>query len=170
MIKIIGIAMVVAAGIGFGSISPLCLRHRLVVMEQMLSDLTRMRHELNSEHLSVPELMELMLSFAGNETLALYRNVHHAMHLNGVACFTDVWQRSVEAELVALQSTEREAIGALGEILGQYLLEDQLTAIDTVCGKLRESISSLKTIAENKMRVSLSFAVAVSLMVAVLLL
>ncbi len=169
MIKLLGVLLVVCAGVGAGFIQPCSMNQRIRLLEQLEQDLCYMGSELNSSRMSIPELMEVMQEQCGCCTKPLYTAVRLRMAEDGAAAFEDAWKVAVKQYCSILTDGERKKLCSLGLVLGRYLLEDELTAVYDVQEYICKALTMEKEEYRNKSKVSVSLGAAFGAFLAIVL-
>ena len=130
--------------------------------------LKRMRTELATYGMSIPELMQKL---SDNEReWTLFPIVCSYIEQNGAMAFESGWKSYFVSHGDYLKDTEYRLIVGLGEILGRYTIDEQLEAIDRVSDALVLGVEETRHKVHEVSRLYLGTSFALSAMLVVMLL
>lgn len=125
--------------------------------------LYRMKAELNSYGLSIPELMQRM------GDVELFSSIAKEIEKEGPMGFAEEWKRCIDHNSGYLTDAEHHEIAALGEILGRYELAEQLTAVQNVITILNQGKEETKKKLSSVSKLYMGTSLSLSAMLVVLL-
>ena len=169
MIKLIG-AIIILFSVVVLSIIPLYYtQYRMRILRDFLQDFRLLHNELTSNLSSVPELIEFLSQKGGHTTRPAYISIHEELNMHAVALFHDDWCRSMKRYTKYLSSEEYNQLLTIGDILGKYILEEQLSAINNSICLFEESLSKEKSIYPEKKKLNLGIGTSLGMILVILL-
>lgn len=163
MMKVCGAISILAAGGLLGGLPIWSMLERIRVIELFLDGLIKMRAELNTYSMSIPELMMTMKGHKIFSSVCL-------LLAEEPMSFSGQWKSSVDQVAESLTEQEYRSVSGLGDILGRYSLEEQLASMDSVIVLLREGKMHTEHKLRSLSRLYLGTSLSLSGMLVVLLL
>ncbi len=168
MSKSVGAAMILLSAWALGWMPLVQLQARQAMLEQWLGVLVHMKGELRSQLSDLPTLLEHSLHECSGDVLSALSEVLETITAHGTAHFSSCWNERVSHHCYILTPTEQTALCELGKVLGNYLLEDELEAIERACVMLSAGRKSCKEMVKERSKLYLSTATAVGLIAIVM--
>lgn len=164
MHKLFGAIMIIFCGLLLSCTPLLKLMERKRLLSELTSILEKLHSELCTSAPALPQLMERV----GTEH-PIVGSIVSEMQENGPISFYDAWHKSIDRE-VYLTEEERNSLHGLGDVLGRYVLEEQLTAIARTLEVLREGYLSAKLQLAEVSRLYIGTGLSLSAMLVIILL
>ena len=162
--RLFGALFIMMAGGLLGCMPLVKLRERIKTLDTLIGELKRMRAELHSYGLSIPELMQKM-----GESV-IFSSVRDSIEMDGAMAFAMGWKGCVAKCESCLTPQECQAVSALGDVLGRYAMEEQLSALDEVVEILQNGKEETKQRLQSVSRLYMGTSLCLSAMLVVLLL
>ena len=156
MMKLCGAIIIMGTGFTLGCLPLMAMKERIRALEGYREELMRMRAELSTYGMSIPELIHVLRNSV-LFSLPLLR-----IEEEGPMAFSVGWKTGVAQNSGSLTVHEKNALERLGDVLGRYSIEEQLCAIDEVVdifeqGKA-ETLHKLRSVTRLYMGTSLSLS------------
>lgn len=151
------------AGVMLGCLPLAEMRKRIEILESIISGLCRMRSELSTYGMSIPNLMALMK----NENM--FSSVRDCLERNGPMSFSDSWKAYIKEFGYALTAEENRVVSSLGDVLGQYAMTEQLESLRTVIELLEHGKVETRNKLRSVSRLYVGTSLSLSAMLVVLL-
>ena len=151
-----------------GAVRQRAIGQRLACLSCLAADLSRMEAELAGKNASLPAIAA-MLAEEG-EARSFFSRLSAGASSLGERSFRALWCEAAEAELPALEASEREALCALGAALGRYPLDMQLSALSRCRKTLEEHLLQARGSLPENTRLSWGLSAAGGLLLLILLL
>lgn len=169
MIKMVGAVMIIFSVMTLSAI-PLCHhKHRMRVLRDFLHDFRFIHTEMKSNLSSVPDLMDHLRVKGGETTKSAYRSVYEKIATHGAALFQEDWCCIMMQYRIYLTSEEYGLLLNIGDILGKYILEEQLSALNNLIRLFEESFAKEKEIFPEKKKINLGIGTSLGIILVILL-
>ena len=142
MLRLVGALLLTAGASGLGLCAAGQLRDRVTALRALTDGLEGLRRELSFHRTAMPELMERGARQARAPARFLFAHCRDHMGELGERSFGQIWAAAVEAipELM-LTEGEKTAVLELGQVLGRYDAEDQISALERAEETLRSCLA-----------------------------
>lgn len=137
MIKYLGAFMILLSGLSLGLGRVMEGRRRIGTLRSVLAALELMQGELGANAAPLPELCTALCRRASPPAEDFFQTLNASLDRLGEEDFAALWDRAAEKELFALKNGELEEIKALGNIIGRYELDAQLSALRAAAAAIR---------------------------------
>lgn len=169
MVKLTGATIILCSVILLSLIPLWNCKQRIHFLSGIVHDLRFIHNQLHTNLSSVPDLISLLSQTGSPSTKQLYQAVHEEIEKYGAAAFSDNWNICITEQCKYLSEEEKRAFKRLGSILGQYLLEEQLTEINYVMNHFETLLSSEKENLHDKSKLCLGTGTSFGLVLVILL-
>ena len=170
MIKLFG-AVIVFSSCLLLCISPIYRKNqRIHFLHDIISLLHVMEQELNTNMLTLAELIESCIEKSSAPLRNSMERIQEEIAQNGAAYLNDCWIKEMVNYTHYLQWEEQNELNRLGNILGQYLITDQMNALHNTISCLENGYKIAKDELKNYTKVSCGMGIAIGLMVVIVLL
>lgn len=116
---------------------------RLRALRSLALSLQHLHAELSLRLTSLPELAELLAQTAQGTAGRFFSTLYEKLQELGEKSFVLLWQESAQSALPELSGEDRAIWLRLGETLGRYELEEQLSAIELCRAELEYRAKAL---------------------------
>ena len=139
-----------------GALPLLGMSERIRILEMLIEAFNRMKAELHTYGMSIPELMEQMREHQ------LFGAIRPRLEQEGAMAFSQIWLDCMERYHERLTAQEYRMVSELGDTLGRYALEEQLASLEAAivfltAGK-NETKDRLRAVSKLYMGTSMSLA------------
>lgn len=138
MARIVGGAMLVCCGAWWGLMRAGKLRKRLGALEAWTAALVLLEGELAFSLPALPELLVLLSERAAEPAGEVFAAALAGMEELGRYSFGEIWRRVLAGFPGGLWEEDVLALSRLGEVLGRYGWEEQISALRAVRSGLEE--------------------------------
>lgn len=167
MYKFLGTVMIIGSTIGIFLIPIIEKQRRISVLFELLTLMRHAYHELQTNMCSIPELISI-LSEKGSTTKDLFNKIMDRINDFGSAEFENAWKENFLILEGYLSWDEIKSLNTLGEIWGQYSLNDQLSVTSEVIKLLEANYNNVrleyKTFAKTNWGLGLSFSAIIAIL------
>ena len=137
MLKLFG-TVLVWGGCGLiGVHSAGLMRQRVRFLEEMERALEQLEHELLLKHSALPDLIDRLCGTCRRQTRELFLDCNTEIRKGN--SFTYAWERALER--AKLLEEDREVLGCLTQILGQYDAQEQSRGLSRLQEELRQRVA-----------------------------
>ena len=144
MLNWIGAILVLAGGTGAGLRAANELGRRSDVLSAFLAALDQLEAELCFRLTPMPELLARLADGTDGEVSRFFARCQNGLHTLGETSFSAVWNRALAEENLPLAAEDRLLLEQLGAVLGQYDLEGQRGAIESIRSRLGHCLESAR--------------------------
>jgi len=117
-------------------------KQRISFLFSMIQFLKGVNNELRTNLSSISELLTISRTAYGESVQSLISCVLEDVNEQGAAAFKDSWKRNIRCYDKLLSIYEIELLSHLGDVLGRYILEEQVMAVDSVIYALEAGYQS----------------------------
>lgn len=156
--------MIILSGLIFGIAPLLKLLERIRLLSELIHALEKTKAELNT---NVPTIPQLVYSMEGS--CELFNFINDQIEKQGPMVFYNAWHTCIQQERY-LTPEEQNALHALGDTLGRYVIDDQLAAFDRTLPILKEGYTDAKIQLQSVSRLYIGTGLSLSAMLVVVLL
>ena len=146
------------------------LHSRVNFLKNMIIMLNQIKRELQTNLWSVSDMLNNIHDIDCDCINAFINHVKFKIEQNGAAEFSMCWNESAKQSLKYLSAEEKMTILQLGEILGRYSLDEQVTALEKAIHIFEISYESASETYRTNSKYSLCIGVSVGAIVTILLL
>ena len=169
MFKLLGSMIIMFSSVTLSMISLYQHQYRIIVLRDFLQDFRFLHNELSSNLSSVPELMAFLSQKGGKTTKNAYQNIYKGLTVHAVALFQEDWLHNMKQYRKYLSSEEYNLLITIGYVLGKYILEEQLAALNNCTRLFEESLSIEKNIYPEKKKLCLGIGTSIGTLLVILL-
>lgn len=169
MNKILGALVILSSTIALSLIPFYHRRYRIRLLQDFLRDFRFVHNELRSNLSSVPDLMDFLRRNGGESTREVYAIIFEMINTHGTALFHDDWCSGMKRYSRYLSSEEYDLLINVGNMLGRYILEEQLSALNHLIESFEESLSTEKLIFSEKNRLDIGIGTSLGIILVILL-
>lgn len=144
MIRWFGAICLILAGGIFGWQHSVSDRQKVQYLSDLIHALELMRAEILNMQPTIPELLEFSIE-QGSTVQPLFAEVLQGIQGLGIPQFANCWRTAVCRECSCLSNTEQSSLLALGSVLGQYDVEEEVNGIDRCLRELDTAYEKAKT-------------------------
>lgn len=169
MIKITGALLIMSSVIALSIIPLYHHSYRIRLLQDFLMDFRFIHNEMRTNLSSVPDLMKFLCRKGGKITGEAYKKIYEMICAHGAAKFQDDWCSVMKSYSKYLSSDEYDHLTNIGNILGKYILEEQLSALSHLIELFEKSLSEEKLILSEKKRIDLGIGASLGIILVILL-
>ena len=170
MFKALGAVLVFVSVLCCGTYPILCKMSRLRVMSEFVNVLERMKLELRSVASPLPQMLAVLIADSHGTAKVFLNKLKVVMDEKGAVCFYDEWKRLTQYDLQMLNERERTSFLVLGDMLGCYVAEDQVEALERTISIFQEGVLTTREFIRERLKLYLGVSVSVGLLVVIVLL
>lgn len=163
--RFLGAGLLVLAGLLMGLQKAAALQRDVERRAAFCRMLEGLSYELGRFRTPLPEAFSALSGQCAGEARALCAVVRDGFFRSSPGAFSDIWAGG----LAAVPPAEREILVPLGNVLGRYGTEEQLSALDHCRRDMEELLAQGQTRLREQGRVSVGLWTAAGLMTAVVL-
>ncbi len=167
--KYIGAVLLLAACAAIGFIRVRTLKRRRETLSMLAESLQMMRNELAARLVTIPSLLSFLAERGHGELKSFFESMSISMDELGECEFALIWASSVRDTLVSLSEEERREIAALGQVLGQSEIDEQLAAIGRCQIFMDRALEQLRGQYPQLCRLAVAIPAAAGLMLVIVL-
>ena len=167
--KLLGVFLILAAGVGLGTSSIFAEKKHLRIMNAVCVSLDLMYRELEARALPLPELFRVLADSAEGQCGSFYDRLCAELSHLGKESFSNLWRRTATEMLTELRSDELAELSRLGDTLGRYSLERQLEAIRLCRDRLNSALVSRQQRYPERQRLTLGLSTAAAALLVIIL-
>ena len=168
MIKLMGAVLILSAGVMLGSLPLVSMKERTRLLNGYVDALKAMKAELSAQGLSIPKLMDVLSEGNSSHHIFAYLSSYIAEH--GVMEFSVGWRSYIMSESSIIEEDELRSLMSVGDMLGKYTLEDQISEIEHCIEILERGIENTRQKQKEITKLYLGTSLSLSLMLIIALL
>lgn len=169
MFKIVGSAFVMLS-VMMLSYHPLYrLKVRIKMLNDFIHDFQYMHRELSTNLCSLPEIIDLLCKYSGESTNNIYQTLKSEISEQGITVFYESWPIIISPYKIILTPNEYESLIQICNVLGQYILEEQILIIQNTIDILDDGCSSTKEEYREKEKLYWGLGTSIGLILVILL-
>ena len=170
MTKLVGSIVLIGSTILIFYHPVFILQSRITLLKNLIFMLNQIKRELQTYLWSISDMMNHLLALKNIYFEQFIGSVNKEIIEKGAAEFPKKWKENVLQFFPILSKEEQVAIAQLGDVLGRYTLNEQITVLEKTICILEESLCSACDYYHSKSHYSLGIGTSVGLIVAILLL
>lgn len=140
-------------------------RSHLKSLADVCDALELIKGELSTNLSSLPEICEALDGRAKGSAADFLLKLRISFENLGTEDFSMLWTRAVESAFKDLSCEELKSVASLGNILGKFRLEDQLSALDCTTAYLKDTLNRAKLDYPNERKLSLGVSAAGAMLI-----
>lgn len=162
MLKLIGAFIIVFSSLVLSAVPLFAIKQKIIILQEFIHDFHYMHIELQTNLSSVPCLLEFLSEKGGVSTRKIYQSLKTSLLSHPIALFSEYWTKAFACFGAILSPEAIQSITHLGNILGRYTLEEQLSEIERCITCLEEECSREKInyIAKQKLYIGVGGTIA----------
>jgi len=145
------------------------LKLRIKLLNDFIHDFQFMHYELSTNLCSVPELIDILCENSGLSTNNIYQSLKSSVSAQGVTVFYENWPTLLSQYKMIFNPNEYESIVHICDVLGKYILEEQITTIHNAIHILQDGYSSAKEDYREKGKLYWGIGTSIGLVLVILL-
>ena len=136
--RLLGALLILSAAVGIGLHFMSLSRSRLRALEDFDAALCLMRGELSLRNSPLPEVLEKLSQDSAGQARLFFMTLSDSLPLLGTCPFSRLWETTLQKSCPVLPETARRELIRLGNSLGRYDLERQLSELAAVQQRLEQ--------------------------------
>ena len=168
--RLLGALCVLASCVSMGAAACAEKRRRLNTLDELTAALRRMRAELASHARPTAELCRLLAESSAGETETFFALLLRSLDQLGERPFYVLWREAAFRALRSLREEERQSLERLGDSLGRYALEEQVSAVESCLAALDSARERARAELPVQRKLTLGLALSAGAMLTILLL
>ena len=166
--KLLGAVLIILVGTVLSILPLMEMKERIRRLMVYADELRAIHAQLSTYGTSIPVLMRALC--IEHTTSGLFAAISEHMDRNGAMSFSDGWKRYINEQAAFLPEQELSALLHLGDVLGKYTVEEQLSSIERVLDLLYLGIGETKSKLREVSRLYLGTGLSLSSILVILLL
>lgn len=169
MIKFLGALSIFSSVLLFIYRPAAAMKKRMNLLFALSQAFHRISSELETNLTALPELLRLMNDSALPAVQPIFSCVSATIQQQGAAVFQFAWKQALKPYRTQLEEQEFQSLLQLGNVLGCYLAEDQITAIGQCIQILDEGYRATRSQFCETQRVYVGVGASIGISVVILL-
>ena len=170
MYKLLGAILLLSSALCCGACPIIYKMKRIRALSNLTSALFRMRMEMHAAAPSIPILIQIMCENSYGEPRDFFASIWSSMEEHGAMAFYSTWNIKAKEMFWMLTKQEEDALIKLGDVLGAYILEDQVQEIDTAITIFQNGILDTKGFLKEQGKLYLGTSLSIGLILVVVML
>lgn len=169
MIKLLGSILIIGSVVFLFYQPMIFLKRKIQIHFLFITLFHRIRQELKTNLWAIPELL-CVLSDTCDPSLSIFlTSIREDVDLYGAAAFCSSWKKNLSPFANYFSAEETYLIEEIGNILGQYTLDEQMKTVDEVICALDHNYQNNVQKYQNSLKLNVACGSAVGIMITVLL-
>lgn len=144
MIRFLGAGLILSACTFFAVSKTKAMRNRIQTLLALIDALHIIRSEITTNLTPISEILNQLETHKNTSVCRLFSTVNRSISREGIPYFGKCWSSGVEQCCTELTFQERDALCALGNVLGKYSAEEECAAIDRCIATLESGYAAAK--------------------------